>query len=50
MVCIGIGIVIVSFYALLLVGSGYGFGIPFRYETRQSAVSERRPSGEERMG
>ncbi|CAO3429009.1 hypothetical protein [Azospirillum doebereinerae] len=50
MVCIGIGIVVATLYALLLVGSGYGSGIPFRYEARRSAMPERRPSGEERMG
>ncbi len=50
MVCIGIGVVTASVYVLLLVGSGYGSGIPLRFERRRGTAQERRPSGEERMG
>ncbi|CAO3428868.1 hypothetical protein [Azospirillum endophyticum] len=50
MTCIGIGIIVATFYVLLLAGTERGFGLPLRSKTMPAAVPKRRPSGEERMG
>ena len=50
MICIGIGLVVTTFYVILLAGTERGFGIPRHTETIPGPMQTRRPSGEERMG
>ncbi|SMF90183.1 hypothetical protein SAMN02982917_6994 [Azospirillum oryzae] len=50
MTCMGIGVIVTTFYVFVLAAIERGFGIPPRSETMPSAVPKRRPSGEERMG
>lgn len=50
MTCIGIGILVTTFYVLLLAGTERGFGISSRSDTMSGAMPKCRPSGEERMG